>query len=371
MSTATKPATDPATHRCERLADRLLNSVAGTFDIFTIYIGDRLGFYDALNENGPMTPSELASHTGTHERYVREWLEQQTVTAILDVDDAEQPPQERRFSLPAGHDEVLVDRESLNYLAPLAQLVAGAVYPLDSLLAAFRTGAGVPFASYGKDLWEGQGRINRAAFLQQLGEEWLASLPDAHQRLQSDPPARVADIGCGVGWSSIGIAQSYPKVNVDGLDLDEPSIEQARRNAEETGVAERVTFSVRDAGDPSLAGRYDLVMAIECIHDVSQPVAVLSSMRRLAKKGGTVLVVDERVGDHFSPAGDDVDWMMYGWSVLHCLPVGMAEQPSEATGTVMRLDTVKQYAQEAGFRDVEVLPIDHLFFRFYRLCQTW
>jgi 2-polyprenyl-3-methyl-5-hydroxy-6-metoxy-1,4-benzoquinol methylase len=157
---------------------------------------------------------------------------------------------------------------------------------------------------------------------------------------------------------------------VDGLDLDEPSIEQARRNAEEAGVAERVNFSVRDAGDPGLAGRYDLVTAIECIHDVSsQPVSVLSSMRQLAKKDGTVLVIDERVGNHFSSAEDDVEWMMYGWSVLHCLPVGMAEQPSAATGTVMRLDTLKQYAQEAGFSDVEVLPIDHFFFRFYRLCQ--
>jgi 2-polyprenyl-3-methyl-5-hydroxy-6-metoxy-1,4-benzoquinol methylase len=349
--------------------DRLLNSVAGTFDIFTIYVGDRLGLYEALRESGPMTSSELASRTGTHERYVREWLEQQAVTAILDVENPEQPSQERRFSLPPGHDEVLTDKDSLNYMAPLAQLVAGAVHPLDSLLTAYRTGAGIPFASYGRDLWEGQGRMNRAAFLQELGQEWLPSLTDVHQRLQADPPARVADVGCGVGWSGIGIAQSYPKVYVDGLDLDEASIEQALCNAEEAKVADRVTFSARDAGDPSLSGNYDLVIALECIHDLSQPVAVLRSMRQLAKENGTVLVVDERVADQFSPTddGNDVEWMMYGWSVLHCLPVGMAEQPSEATGTVMRLDTLRRYALEAGFSDVEVLPIDHFFFRFYKL----
>lgn len=367
MSTASRTVAGPATQRCEKLVDRLLNSVAGSFDIFAIYIGDRLGFYQTLADKGPMTSSDLASQTSTHERYVREWLEQQTVTGILEVEKAEQPSQDRTFSLPTGHDEVLTDKESLNYLAPLAQLVAGAVRPLDSLLEAYRTGAGVPYASYGRDLWEGQGRMNRAAFLQQLGEEWLASLPETHQRLKSEPPARVADVGCGVGWSSIGIAQSYPRVYVDGLDLDEPSVEQARRNAEEAGVADRVTFSVRDAGDPALAGRYDLVTALECIHDLSKPVAVLGSMRRLAKKDGTVLVIDERVGDQFTPAGNDVEKMMYGWSVLHCLPVGMAEQPSAATGTVMRLDTLRQYALEAGFSDVEVLPIDHFFFRFYRL----
>jgi SAM-dependent methyltransferase len=177
----------------------------------------------------------------------------------------------------------------------------------------------------------------------------------------------VADIGSGAGWSSIGIARSYPNVRVDGFDLDAPSVALARANADEAGLNSRVRFHIRDAGDPALSGRYDLVTAFECIHDMADPVGALRAMRRLAGAHGAVIVADERVGDTFTPAGNDVEWMMYGWSLLHCLPVGMADQPSAATGTVMRADTLRRYALEAGFRDVAVLPIDNFFFRIYRL----
>jgi cyclopropane fatty-acyl-phospholipid synthase-like methyltransferase len=177
----------------------------------------------------------------------------------------------------------------------------------------------------------------------------------------------VADIGCGFGWSSIGMAQGYPKIHVDGFDLDEPSIEGAIKNAQINGVSERVTFQARDAGDSTLAGNYDLVTAFECIHDMSNPVKVLSTMRHLAGEHGSVLVADERVGHTFTSQGNDVEWMMYGWSVLHCLPVGMADPPYTGTGTVMRMETLQKYAAQAGFSGVEVLPIDNYFFRFYRL----
>jgi len=132
-------------------------------------------------------------------------------------------------------------------------------------------------------------------------------------------------------------------------------------------LTDRVDVRLRDAADPALAGRYDLVTAFECLHDMSDPVAALRTMRRLAGEGGTVLVVDERVGEVFTPEGNDVERFMYGFSVFHCLPVGMADQPSVGTGTVMRPPTLRRYAQEAGFRDVEILPIDNFFFRFYRL----
>ena len=347
--------------------ERLLQSARGTFEIFGIYLGVRLGFYEALATGGPATSVELASRTATAERYVREWLEQQTVTGILEVDDEQAGAQQRRFSLPAAYVEVLVDRDSLNYLAPLTRLVAGAVHPLASILNAYRTGGGIPYADYGVDLREGQAGINRAMFLEQLGREWLPAIPDVHARLMADPPAAIADLGCGAGWSGIGMARSYPNVVVDGFDLDEASIDLARDNAKAAGFTDRVRFHVRDAGSPDLAGRYDLVTAFECLHDLAQPVSALKAMRHLAGTRGAVLVVDERVGDRFTTAGNDVEWMMYGWSILHCLPVGKADTPSAETGTVMRADTLRQYATEAGFRRVEILEIDNLFFRFYRL----
>ena len=278
-----------------------------------------------------------------------------------------QPARKRRYRLPAAHVEVLTHRESLNYLAPLAQLAVGAVYPIHDVLRGYRSGDGVPLARYGTDLREGQGNINRAMFLHELGQSWLPAISDVHVRLSNDPPARIADIGCGVGWSSIGIARSYPNVRVDGFDMDEPSIEDAWANARQDGLTDRVTFHARDAGDGALNGRYDLVTAFECVHDMGNPVGVLMTMRRLAGPDGAVIVMDERVGDQFTASGNEIEWMMYGWSVLHCLPVGMAEHESVATGTVMRSETMRRYAIEAGFRDVEILPIENFFFQFYRL----
>ena len=357
---------EQATQR-DALIERLLQSTGGLFDIFTIYIGDRLGFYEALSEGEALNSLELAAQTGTQERYVREWLEQQTVTGILQVEDPEAVSTERRYRLLAGHAEVLTARDSMNYLVPLALAAIGAVRPIESVLEAYRNGGGVPYSEYGDLFIEGQAGMNRTLFLQELGQEWLPSIPDVHQRLQDDPPARVADIGCGAGWSSIGMSQAYPNIQVDGFDLDEPSIELARANAREAGTNGKLKFHVRDAGDPDLSGRYDLVTAFECIHDMSDPVSALRSMRRMVNGSGAVIIADERVGDSFTPTGNDVEWIMYGWSVLHCLPVGMADHPSVGTGTVMRAKTLRQYALEAGFSDIEVLPIDNYFFRVYRL----
>jgi len=347
--------------------ERLLTSTAGAFDIFSIYLGVRLGFYRSLSEHGPATSEELAVRTGAYERYVREWLEQQAVAGILKVEDENAAALSRRYRLPAGHQEVLVDRDSLNYLAPLVQMVAGAVRPMHQVLKAYRSGKGVPYPYYGAEFREGQAAMNRAMFLRQLGTEWLPSIPDVHRRLMADPPARVADIGCGGGWSGIGMAQAYPQVQVDGYDLDEASVELARVNIVDAGLEERVRIHHRDAADPSLRGRYDLVTAFECVHDMADPVGVLRTMLGLTRDGGSVIVMDERVGDRFTAKGNEVEWMMYGWSVLHCLPVGKADGPSAETGTVMRPDTLKQYAAEAGFCDTEILPIDNFFFRFYRL----
>jgi SAM-dependent methyltransferase len=352
----------------EHAASRVMRAVAGAFETFSIYIGDQLGFYEVLASDGPLSPAELAARTGTDTRYVREWLEQQAVARLVDVEDPGRAPDDRRFALAPGFDEVLAAGDSLEYLAPLAQAVVGAATPLDEVVSAFRSGDGVPYERYGRDMREGQARMNRASFLTQLGDEWLPAVPGLVERL-SRPGARVADLGCGAGWSSLGIARAFPHVRVDGFDLDEASIALAGANAVASGLAERVRFAVHDATDPVLFGRYDLVLALECVHDMGDPVAALRTMRRLAGIGGTVLVMDERVADRFDPRAGGFEWLMYGFSVLHCLPSGRACEGSRATGTVMRAETLRGYAREAGFPATEVLPIDHPLFRFYRLHQ--
>jgi 2-polyprenyl-3-methyl-5-hydroxy-6-metoxy-1,4-benzoquinol methylase len=348
--------------RREALVERLFMATVAAWDVLAVYIGDRLGLYRALVERGPSSPGELAGALGLSERYVREWLEQQATSGVVDVD-----LDSGRYSLPPGHDEALLDGSSLNFIAPIGQLVVACARPIDAVLEAFRTGEGVPYAEYGADLHEGQARFTRPMFERLLTEEWLPGVPEVHERLLADPPARVADVACGEGHSSLAIARGYPKVHVDGIDLDAASIEAARRHLAGSGLEERVKFLLRDAGDHELAGSYDLVYIHEALHDMSYPVRVLSACRRLLADDGSVIVGDERVPDEFAPPGDELERFYYGFSVLHCLPVGMVGDGAAGTGTVMRADTVRRYADEAGFNGFEVLPIENDFYRFYRL----
>jgi 2-polyprenyl-3-methyl-5-hydroxy-6-metoxy-1,4-benzoquinol methylase len=251
----------------------------------------------------------------------------------------------------------------------MPQAVMGVLSVLPELLTAFRTGEGIPYERFGLDMCAGQAGMNRNLFLQDLGPEYLSQIPDLHARLSSAVPAHIADIGCGVGWSSIGMARAYPNVRVDGFDLDEESVREARNLIKAAGLADRVQVHLQDATDAHLEGSYDLVTAFECVHDMSDPVGALRTMRRLAGEHGTVLIMDERVAEAFDPDAGDVERYMYGFSVLHCLPAGMAEQPSVGTGTVMRPSILRDYAQQAGFSDIEILPFSHPFFNFYRMVR--
>jgi 2-polyprenyl-3-methyl-5-hydroxy-6-metoxy-1,4-benzoquinol methylase len=353
--------------RRDALVGRAMQSFQGVADVFAMYLGQRLGYYRSLWKDGPATPDELAARTGTNERYTREWLEQQAASGFLDVDDVRETPERRRFTLPAGHAAVLADADDLNYVAPLAPMFAAIGRKLDALVAAYRSGGGVSWDEFGDEMREAQGAQNKPLFLSALAHDCLAAIPDIHERLAADAPARVADIACGFGWSSIGIADAYPNVRVDGFDLDAPSIAAAKGNAREHGVADRVRFRAIDAGAAELAGSYDLVIICEALHDMSRPVDVLRTARRLARVGGAVLVIDEKTDEEFGAPGSDLDQLFYGFSILVCLPDGLSRQPSAATGTVMRPATVRRYAQEAGFKDAVPLPIELGFFRVYRL----
>jgi ubiquinone/menaquinone biosynthesis C-methylase UbiE len=371
VSAAEAESSDTSTHgvdeRRDALIERLFLAAVGAADVVGVYLGDRLGLYRLLAERGAATSVELAGAADLNERYVREWLEQQAASSILAVEDAEVDATERRYSLPSGHDEALLDEHSLNYIAPIGRLVVACVRPIDSVLDAFRTGEGVPYANYGAELHDGQARFTRPMFENLLGTEWLPAITDVDERLRADPPARVADIACGEGYSSLAIARAYPSVRVDGIDLDEASIEAARRHLAESELKDRVTFHLRDAADAEFAGSYDLVYIHEALHDMSHPVQVLSTCRALLADGGCVVIADERVPDKFDPPGDEVERLYYGFSILHCLPVGMVGENPAGTGTVMRAPTVRRYAEQAGFRECVVLPIENDFYRFYQL----
>jgi SAM-dependent methyltransferase len=368
MTTDTLTAAAEIEAQVGALVERLFLGGIAAMETLSIYIGTQLGLYRLLHERGPSTSAEVAAAGEIDERYAREWLEQQATAELIDVDDPAKGSADRRYTVTDVQAAVLVDETSLAYLAPAGDFIVSFAAVMPRLLDAYRTGGGIAFGDYGTAMREGQAAFNRPAFESLLGSEWLArGVPDLHERLASSTGVRILDAGCGLGWSSIALARAYPNATVVGVDLDSPSIDRARRNAEQAGVGDRLTFVAGNANDPLFAGRFDAAFILEAVHDLAQPVEVLRSLGDACVAGGTVIVMDERVADEFGAIGDPVERFMYAASVLHCLPAGRADQPSAATGTVMRTDTFSRYAAEAGFKTVEVLPIEHDFFRFYRL----
>ncbi|WP_449064177.1 methyltransferase domain-containing protein [Planomonospora algeriensis] len=380
----TAPDTDlspqPGTDRGELLAERLFDGAVGALELFSVYLGTELGLYRALERHGPLTPAGLAGRAGIAPRYAREWLEQQAVAGLLEAggkDSADEEPggeesaDERRYRLDPAHARVLLHADDPAHVAPFAHLLAGIGGVLPRVAEAYRTGEGVPYEAYGRAFRHGQGHINRPAFTHELPTAWLAALPDVVARLEADPGAgprpRVADVGCGQGWAVLALARAFPHALVEGVDLDEASIADARDQAERAGLGDRVRLTCGDAASMASSGPYDLVLVLEALHDFARPVEALRAVRAALAPGGAVLVADERVADRFTAPGDPVERMMYGWSVTHCLPTQLVERPSAATGTVLRADVLRGYAAEAGFRRCTVLPVDNDFLRLYRL----
>ena len=356
----------PDVDRTDALRERLFGNAVAALELYTIYLGERLGLYRALAEGGAATSSQLAARTGTTERYVREWLEQHAASDLLVVEDPRAEPLDRRYWLSPEHIPVLANRDDVRYEAHTGVDIVRAGRWLPQLVEAFRVGNAPPPLP-----WEPEGRAeaNRARFINLLGTEWLPAIVDLDRRLRAEPPGRVLDVACGTGWSSIAMAQAYPNVTVDGVDLDHDAISAARRNGERAGVADRVRFSVTDAADLGGAGEYDLVTILEALHDMSRPVEALSAARQMLSEDGFLLVADGLVAEEFTVPASPRERTEYGWSVVSCLPGAMGDPQTAATGAVMRPSVLRQYALQAGFGEVEVLPIHTDYWRFYRLLR--
>ena len=346
------------------LVGRLFNAALGATELFTIQLGATHGLYRALDDAGTATATELADATGVELRYLVEWLQSQAISGLLTIDGAD--VWTAAFALAPGVRETLIDETNPFYAGGMAAIpvAVGRAYPL--LEATFRTGAGVPYADFGAEAVTAQAALNRPAYVNSLVAEWLPAMPDVRTRLAEG--ARVADVGTGAGWSAIELAKAFPAVRVDGLDNDEDSISRARRNAAEHGVADRVDFEVGDIAAVASGGaRYDLVTFFECLHDLAQPIAALTAARDALLPGGSVLVMDENVDDALVAPGDEVQRFFAAASVVWCTPQGRVEENSEVVGAVMRAGRLRELAARAGFRTVDVVPIEHPFWKFYRL----
>jgi len=343
------------------LVERLFLATIGAVEVTAVYLGVRLGLYRSLGE--ARTATELADEAGIDTRYAEEWLEQQATAGLVGVVEPGDRSH-RRYRLSESQSLVLADETSPFYGGALGMLLAGTGVVLPQLLDAFRTGDGISFGEYGDDVRLGQSLFNKTAFLEQLTQEWIPALGVGP--LLEAPGATAVDLGCGTGWSSIALARAYPNLSILGIDSDEASVMDARGNAAEAGVSDRVRFEVASADAP-LETSYDVALYLECLHDLGHPVESLAAARAALKPGGVVVVMDERAEEEFTPHGSPIERAFAAFSVVHCLPVGRSEPDSAATGTLFRPSVLREYAARAGFGSVEVAPIEHDMFRFYVL----
>lgn len=344
-------------------AERIFAASTAALELGSIHLGLKLGLYDALHA-GPLTAAELSHAAGVHERYAREWLEQQAAAGVLTV--ASQEGTEGTYALPEAHRPVLLEPEHPAYVGALAHFHAGVSRVLAEVVQAYRSGGGVAYAQYGADTRAGIALVNRPMFTNDLPDWLRAAVPQLAGRL-AEHGGRVLDVACGVGWSSIALAHALPAATVDGVDLDTASIDEARDNAAEAGLGEQVSFRAEDAARLTNDHHYDLVTLFEGLHDMADPVGALAAIRSVLAADGMFLLAEENVAEEFVAPAGELERFLYGCSVLHCLPATMAEDPVDATGTCLRPSTLRQYAARAGFADIDTVPIEHDFWRFYLL----
>lgn len=343
----------------EEFQFRLFEELNSGLSCLVIDLGYRLGLLQAMATEDAMSPAELAGRFGYSERYVREWLEAMVAGEYLSHD-----ANTDRFSLPSAYAEVLVEPDSPYAAIGTIGWVTSMARILPNLMEAFKNGGGVPFKAYGPEIVTAQSFQNRPKFTNFYVSNWIPTMPDIETKLKDG--GRVAEVGCGTGWSSIALAKGFRNIRIDAIDPDEQSIKEAKINAANEGVADRIDFHMNTIEDAELEGGYDLVTAFECLHDLPYPVQALSRMRELAGQSGAVLVAEVAVGETLKENTNIFGHICYNFSVLHCLPQAMDFPDAAGTGTVIKQSIVCRYSEKAGFSDVEILPIEGDW-RFYRL----
>lgn len=302
-------------------------------------IGDKLGLYRAMAGAGPITAGELAASTGTAERYVREWLSAQAAAGYVAYagDD--------RFELPVEHAIALTDESSPACVIGGFELVLAAIRSTDRLVTAFRTGAGVGWHEHHKDLFEGCERFFRPGYHAHLTGEWIPAMDGVEERLRAG--IRVADVGCGLGASSVLLAGEYPASTFVGTDYHAESIGLARERAAAAGVGNRTRFEVGRAKE--LSGTYDLICLFDSLHDMGDPAGVLSHLRESLDPAGSILLVEPYAGNTIADNLNPVGAVYYGASTLLCTPNSLSQEVGTALGAQAGEPRLREVAGTAGF----------------------
>ena len=339
MATDTTPQVALDEAKVQAFLGKAVTDCGAMLSSALVVIGDKLGLYKAMQGVGPLTPEELAQRTNTSPRYIREWLLNQASGGYVDYD-----PKTERYSLPDEHAVPLTDETSPFYIGGAFLIAEALVRDEPRIAEAFSTGAGVAWGDHEQMLFNGTERLFRPGYQANLISSWIPALEGMEEKLARG--AKVADIGCGHGASTIILAKAYPNSHFYGFDNHAGSIERARQLAQEAGVADRVTFEV--AGSTEFPGEgFDLVAFFDCLHDIGDPTNTLKHAQESLAQDGTILLVEPMAGEKVEDAINPVGRFYSGASVLVCTPNGLATG-SHALGNQASEGQLRQVAEDAG-----------------------
>jgi SAM-dependent methyltransferase len=310
--------------KLERFVFRAVDEVGATLNAALVVMGDKLGLYNALAGAGALTAAELARDTGVSERYVREWLNAQAAGGYVQYE-----PSAETYTLPPEQAVALTDSQSPAYLPGFFQLALGSVIDSPRVTESARSGAGVGWHEHNHDVFDGCERFFRPGYNASLVPVWLPALDGVVEKLQAG--AKVADIGCGHGSSTILMAKAYARSTFVGSDYHEGSIEIARQRADEAGVADRVRFETAFASTHP-GHDYDLVTMFDCLHDMGDPVGAARQVREALDPDGTWMIVEPMAGDRVEDNLNPVGRAMYGFSTFLCTPASLSQEIGLALG---------------------------------------
>ena len=305
-----------------------------------VVIGEKLGLYKALAE-GPLTSVELATKTGTDERYIREWLSSQAAGGYVTYNE-----QTRQFSLSEEQAFTLANEDSPAYLPGAFQLALGSLAAVPRITEAFRSGAGMGWHEHEDDVFHGCEKFFRPSYAANLITSWIPSLQDVQAKLEAG--AKVADVGCGKGASTLLMSKAFPKSQFFGFDYHDKSIEGARTTAARQGLGDRVMFGVSKAKE--FPGKdYDLVTVFDCLHDMGDPVGAATHVRQALKKDGTWMIVEPFANDELKDNLNPVGRVYYSFSTLLCTPCSRSQEVALCLGAQSGEKRIREVVTAAGF----------------------
>ncbi len=331
--------------KLEQFMEQFVGDLGAAITAPLVLIGDKLGLYRAMADGQPLTPSELAQRTDCHERYIREWLCQQAASGYVEYD-----PSDGTFRLPPEQAMALADEDSPAFIPGAFQLVAAVVKDEPHIAERFRSGEGFGWHEHHQDLFAGTERFFRPGYLANLVDSWLPALEGVTAKLSAG--ARVADIGCGHGASTILMAQAFPDSRFVGSDYHAGSIDAARSAAQRAGVSDRVSFEVASAKDFG-GGPFDLVCVFDALHDMGDPAGAARHVREQLADDGTWMVVEPAAGDAIEENLNQVGRIFYGGSTMLCTPASLSQEVGLALGAQAGQRRLTEVLGDGGFSRVQ------------------